>query len=106
MGGVGPVTKSGAGTVVLNASSSCSGGSVIDEGTLAVGADNALGTGLLTLSGGDLYQVTGSGTRTLPNPIDLASGATLDIGGTDVLTLTGPVTNSGALSKLATGRSA
>ena len=52
--GVGKVVKSGSGTVVLNASNTYTGGTDIKAGTLKLGADKALGTGNVTMSGGTL----------------------------------------------------
>ena len=59
--GSGAVTVTGAGVLTLTGPNTYKGGTTIDNGTLAVAADNALGdlSGPLTFSGGTL-QVTGS----------------------------------------------
>jgi autotransporter-associated beta strand protein len=50
--GAGKLTKSGTGALVLTSSNSYSGGTTVSQGTVQLGASGALGSGLLTLSGG------------------------------------------------------
>lgn len=101
VGGYGPVAKTGSGIVVLTASNSFSGGATVKAGTLAVGNDSALGSGILTMSGGTLTAVTGN--RTLANAVNLVGNTAVGVGDADILTLTGVITNSGALTKTGDG---
>ncbi len=61
------LTKSGAGTLTLSGSNTYSGGTRIVDGALVVGNDNALGTGLMTLDGGNL--ASNDDLRSIMNPI-------------------------------------
>jgi autotransporter-associated beta strand protein len=49
-----PLTKRGAGTLILDAANDYSGGTVVEAGTLQVQNANGLGTGAVTLKGGTL----------------------------------------------------
>ncbi len=53
-GGTTSLTKSGSGTWVVTGSNTFTGGTTLASGTLVVGHNNALGTGLMTLDGGSL----------------------------------------------------
>jgi autotransporter-associated beta strand protein len=59
IGGTGILTKSNAGTLVLQTSNTYSGGTTIIGGTVQVSADANLGTGGLTLGGGTLQTTAG-----------------------------------------------
>ncbi|MDR3401729.1 MAG: autotransporter-associated beta strand repeat-containing protein [Chthoniobacter sp.] len=74
-------------TIVFSNANNYSGGTTLYAGTLAVGNDNALGSGLLTFAGGALK--SSSDARTIPNSVLFTSLAHL--GGTATLTFTGPV---------------
>ena len=102
--GSGAVEKAGAGALTLAPTAASgntySGGTVLTEGTLAIGADSALGatTGSVTFNGGTLQ---------LTQSLDLAStrAITLDAGGGTIdtqsfsSTLAQPVTGVGSLTK-------
>jgi len=72
--GDGRITKVGTGTLTLSGNNNYSGGTTISAGTIVAASDNALGSGLVTLAGGDLAL---SGAPTLDNDIDLAAAATI-----------------------------
>jgi outer membrane autotransporter protein len=106
--GAGVVEKTGAGTLTLAPATAggntYAGGTNLDQGVLAVGADNALGVsaGGITFNGGVLQ---------LTQSLDLAStrAITLNAGGgtfdtqSFASTLAQPVTGVGALTKAGTG---
>ncbi|WP_133647215.1 autotransporter outer membrane beta-barrel domain-containing protein [Paraburkholderia flava] len=106
--GSGAVEKAGAGTLTLAPSAAggntYAGGTTISAGTLAVGADNALGA----TSGGVTFD---SGTLQLTQAFDLAASraVTLAAGGgtfdtqSFATTLAQPVTGSGAFTKAGSG---
>jgi autotransporter-associated beta strand protein len=102
------------GLTVLNGQNTYSGGTIPTTGTFGLGADSTPTVGTVTsgpLGTGPLFVVpelpntTGNGTvlafggaRTVGNPIQYLSGTnnqTLIVGGTNALTLTGPVTLNG-----------
>jgi autotransporter-associated beta strand protein len=92
------LTKSGAGTAVLAAANSFSGGTTISGGVLQANSDAALGGGGVTLDGGTLRAggtITGSRVITVA-----AAGGTIDTNGNAVsissIGGTGPFTKDGA----------
>ncbi len=104
----GMLTKTGAGTLVLAANNSYSGGTAILAGAVSVGADANLGaaTGGVTLNGGTLKATSGFSTGRTFSLGD--SGATIDVegAGTTVSAL-GAFNNSsgqsGSLTKTGAG---
>lgn len=106
--GTGAVDKTGAGVLTLaptaTTGNTYSGGTTIDQGGIAVGADNALGanTGGLTFNSGTL-QLTSSFDLAGTRAITLAAGG----GAIDTQafnsTLTQAVSGSGALTKAGSG---
>lgn len=94
IGGLGNLVKSGDATLTLATSNSYSGGTTLNEGRLRVGANSALGTGLLTINGGTLSS-DGTSPWTLPNNLVLSANPTFG-NATDngALTLSGNLTLS------------
>lgn len=94
--GTGNLTKSGAGTLILNHASTYTGNTTLSAGTLAAGNNTAFGTGTLVLNGGTLSGVLygGENVRTLANAVSLGGSAAL--GGSSSLTLGGTLTNTGS----------
>src|SRR5207249_2737524 len=88
--GSGGRIKNGSGTLQLSGNDTLfTGGVTLNQGTLLIGNDNALGTASLTAANGAVVQATG-GPRTVSNGISVASGSLIVDGslGND-LTLTG-----------------
>ena len=119
MSGGGALVKSGTGVVELLSTSSYTGGTTVDAGTLVVGADDALGFGSLTMNGGtlqvdflqDVSSLSGAAGTVLVNGelgIDqdldttfggiLAGSGDLLKAGDGMLTLTGANTFDGEVS--------
>ncbi|MGA0563780.1 autotransporter domain-containing protein [Ancylobacter sp. VNQ12] len=99
--GAGGIVKIGAGTIVLAAANSYTGGTVLHGGTLSVSADNNLGaaTGGLTFDGGTLENTAAFATA---RAITLAAGGgTLRT--TADLTASGVISGAGALTKTGDG---
>ncbi len=95
--GTGTLTQSGAGTLTLSASNSYSGGTTISGGTLVVGDDHALGTGLMTLDGGSLAS-SGTAARFITNDITVAQTSTIGQITGDTITFSGTAGGTGTLN--------
>jgi fibronectin-binding autotransporter adhesin len=97
--GNGIVTKIGVGTTTLTGANTYSGGTLINQGALAVGADSALGaaTGPITFNGGGL-QLLSSFNLSPSRAIALqAGGGTIDANGFQT-TISQGITGPGALT--------
>jgi autotransporter-associated beta strand protein len=98
MGGSGSFTKSGAGSVTLSGSNIFSGLTDVQEGTLAYGVANALGSGNVQVSGGTLNIATFNDSV---GTVTLASGSIA--GTTGVLSGTAYEVRGGAISAILGG---
>ena len=88
--------QSGSGLVTINTTNNYVGGTTISAGRIRAGNNNALGTGLVTFSGGALSSVGGT-PLTLTNAVKITIATTLgDTTDNGLITLTAPVDFSGA----------
>ncbi|MEG2913897.1 MAG: autotransporter domain-containing protein, partial [Pseudomonas sp.] len=95
LNGAGTLGKYDTGTLVLNAANGYTGGTALNGGTIVVGNNAALGTGVLTAANGTAL---GSNTAvSLGNDVVLNGG--LSVAGSNALTLGGVVSGSGSLIK-------
>ncbi|MCX6879755.1 MAG: autotransporter-associated beta strand repeat-containing protein [Verrucomicrobia bacterium] len=86
------IVKTGASTLTLTANNSYSGGTILDDGTLQVNHNSALGSGPLTFNAGTLSS-GGIGSFALTNALMLAASVPLgDATNNGTLTFNGPVT--------------
>src|SRR5262252_2608706 len=99
--GSGGLVKIGEGTLTLLGNNSYTGGTLLNEGTLAVGSNTALGTGTLTLADGTTLQAAANGL-TLANAIRLLGDATVDTQ-SYTMTLSGSISGTGGLDKIGSG---
>jgi autotransporter-associated beta strand protein len=112
------LTKSGAGTMVLSANNTYSGGTTLSSGTLVIGHANALGNGTLTQSSGDslfsidttgtisnamsIYNIQALQTVTLGGGITVHN-ATFDVASGETLTISNTVNGTGGVTKNGVG---
>jgi autotransporter-associated beta strand protein len=103
LAGTGGVNKSGPGAVILSGSNSgLSGGVAVNSGSLLVGHNNALGTGVVTLYGAEAVLGAHGAARTIANDVafttdtnsSLVTGGV--IGGDQDLTFNGKVYHANA----------
>jgi outer membrane autotransporter protein len=100
----GVVEKIGAGTLTLTGANLYSGGTLLDAGTLGVGSNAALGSGMLTIAAGTTLQASAP-ALSLANPVTLGGLATIDTQA-NALTLSGTIANgasAGGFTKLGSG---
>ena len=85
LSGEGSLTKTGAGTLELNNNNTYSGGTTVEEGTLVARRDGALGSGKVSVTGGDLrIHLNGDGNIVIgssgkPPSIDVGENGSLTI---------------------------
>src|SRR5262245_17481333 len=99
--GSGGIVKDGEGTLTLSGNNSYTGGTLVNEGTLAVGSNTALGTGTLSLADGTTLQAAAN-WLTLANAVQLLGDATVDTQ-SNTLTLSGSISGTGGLDKIGPG---
>src|SRR5262245_59626226 len=99
--GSGSLVKEGEGTLTLSGNNSYTGGTLVNEGTLAVGSSTALGTGTLFLAEETTLQAAANWLK-LTNVIQLLGDATVDTQ-SNTLTLAGSISGTGGLEKIGSG---
>lgn len=80
LSGPGRLIKQGAGSLVLEAANSHSGGMIVEEGTVVIRSVSALGSGPLEVRAGATVRLDAGLTSVALSQLDLAPGATLDLG--------------------------
>jgi fibronectin-binding autotransporter adhesin len=84
--GAGVLKQVGTGVTSINAANTYTGGTTVSAGTLATGNGSALGTGAVTLSGGELL---GAANETLTNGLSFSGSSTIAAAHGTTLTETG-----------------
>jgi fibronectin-binding autotransporter adhesin len=100
--GSGSLTKQGSGTVTLAGANSYSGTTTIDNGTLGIGTNTSLGSGNLIFAGSNTTLQAAVNNLNISNPINLNIAGVIDSQG-HTMTLSGPITGSGSLTKQGSG---
>ena len=102
LSGSGGLTKTGAGTLTLSGANTFIGATTLTAGTIVIGSNQALGTGVFTLNGGTIQADASS--RALANAVTLKASST--IAGSQNLTFSGVLTQSGGSRTLTVNNTA
>jgi len=99
----GGLTKAGAGRLTLNTANTYTNGTTINDGTLVLGSDAALGggTAAVNLNGATVrLQAADATARTVTNAVTFSQNVTLGAAGTGALTFDAAWNNGGAAKTL------
>ncbi len=101
IGGSGPLTKVGAGNLILNGNNVYSGGSILLDGTVTLGTSTALGSGQVDVNGPAVL-LSGAADLNIANAIVLNDVGTIDV---NVFTTTysGVISGASVLNKVGSG---
>ncbi|WP_180980926.1 autotransporter domain-containing protein [Pseudovibrio exalbescens] len=103
LSGAGELTKNGAGTLTLTGENTYSGGTLIQQGAIAVNGEARLGTGTTTIDGGGL-SFTGSGSASFSKVALGSGGGTLDVvNESGRMTVSSDLSGQGSLTKTGDG---
>lgn len=95
--GGGGIVKNGSNTLTLSVANSFSGGVSLNSGTLRLGDNQALGTGILTIGAGTALGTQSTQTlNNIANSISVTGNFSFSSGGAGTLTLTGDMNLNGA----------
>ncbi|MEO5712092.1 MAG: autotransporter-associated beta strand repeat-containing protein [Luteolibacter sp.] len=98
----GALTKSGTGSLTITNANSYSGGTTLNDGTLRIGNNSALGTGSIALNGGTISSDSTT-ARTLSNSLTIGANIVLgDATNTGALTFSGSANLGAAVRQLTT----
>jgi|GEM_PF-3791557 len=101
IGGSVSLVKNGLGALTVNNVNSYTGGTLLNAGTLRLGTEGALGSGILQLAGGAALTADGIDPRTVTNEVLVAGNINLgDALFTGPLTLAGPINLGGGARTL------
>ncbi len=108
-GGIGSLTKTGAGILSLAAANNYSGNTTVKAGSLQIDANDRLGAlgsslvfdgGTLATSGNFTLQGTASDNSTVARPVQVNAGnGTINVAANSTLTVTGTLSGTGNLAK-------
>lgn len=96
-GSGGSLLKQGAGMLTLGRANTYTGGTTLEQGTIVLGHNRALGTGELHVTGNSAIQ-SNNNLRRVGNDISIDNTFTLTFSGVNDLTLNGEISGDGALA--------
>lgn len=103
MSGSGSLTKTGAGVLNINQPATYTGGTILREGSIQLGADNLPTTGTVTFDGGTL-RVGNTGFTASPHATTVTeNGGTFSVSGVLALTWAGDISGVGGLTMAGSG---
>ncbi len=99
--GAGSISQIGTGNLVLNGNNSFTAGLGINQGTVTIGNNSAVGLGFIAINDGGILAAGVSGL-VLTNAIQSTGGGRID-SGSGIFTLNGNIAGPGSISQIGTG---